>query len=135
MAALLADRVKETSVTSGTGAVTLAGAPTGFQAFSAAFAVGSQVYYAIVDATAGAWEIGIGTLTAATTLARTTVLGSSNAGAPVPFSANVKEVFCTMPASALVPGDGTGLLLKDASNGNTYRLYMSAGNLCVVQVS
>lgn len=157
--ALLADRVKETTTTSGTGAVTLAGASTGFQAFSTAFAVSSSIYYAIVDSMAGTWEVGIGTLSSATLLTRNTVLASSNSGALVNFAANAKEVFCTMPAAVPVKktgddmtgdlsttgkmsaatlqatGDGTGLLMKDASNGYTYRLYMSAGNLCVIQVT
>ena len=80
MALVLKDRVKETSTTAGTGTVTLDGAVTGFQAFSAV-GDGNSTYYAIVDNATGAWEVGIGTYTSSgTTLSRTTVLSSSNSG-------------------------------------------------------
>lgn len=94
----LADRVKETTSTTGTGTLTLAGAVSGYRAFTTAFADADVVYYFIVGGTE--WEVGYGAFTATgTTLARTTVLASSNAGALVNFSAGVKEVFCTLPAA------------------------------------
>ena len=99
MALVLKDRVRETSTTSGTGTIVLAGAVAGFQSFSA---IGNTntTYYCIADSTTGGWEVGIGTYTSSgTTLSRTTVLASSNSGALVAFSANVKDVFCTYPAS------------------------------------
>lgn len=93
----LADRVKETTTTTGTGTVTLAGAATGFQAFSTAFATGSTVSYCIVGG--AEWEVGNGIFTTAgTTLSRLTVLSSSNAGVLVNFSAGSKDVFVTNPA-------------------------------------
>ncbi len=96
-----ADRVRDTSTSTGTGDIALAGAPSaGEQAFSAALPVGSRVPYMI---TGGAeWESGIGTLTAATTLSRDEVFASSNGGAKVNFSAGTKSVFLTLPA-ALIP--------------------------------
>ena len=97
--ALLADRVKETTTTTGTGTVSLAGAPAGFQSFNTAFANGSLVYYVIQGG--AEWEIGIGT-TGTGTLARTQVLQSSNADALVPFSAGVKDVFCSYVADRAV---------------------------------
>jgi len=93
----VADRVRETTATVGTGAVSLSGAVTGFQAFQDAFASGAVVYYCIA---AGAeWEVGSGAVTTGVpwTLARTTILASSNADALVNFSAGVKDVFCTLP--------------------------------------
>jgi len=90
------DRVKETTASSGTGAVTLAGAATNFQAFQTAFALADRIQYAIVDNTANAWEVGLGTLTTATTLTRDVVYASSNANALVNFAANTKDVFCTI---------------------------------------
>ena len=131
MTALLADRVKETSLTSGTGAVTLAGAMTGFQAFSEAFAVGSSVYYAITDSAAGTWEIGIGTLSAATTLTRNTVLESSSAGSLVNFSTNIKEVFCTVPASAL---SGRYIGTQYFTSSGTYDKRVNKPSFIVVEV-
>lgn len=94
----LADRVKETTTTTGTGAISLGGAAVGYRAFSAAFATGDTVYYCIEGG--AEWEVGIGTLTSGSpwTLARTSILASSNAGAAVSFSAGDKSVFCTASA-------------------------------------
>lgn len=96
---LLADRVRETTTTVGTGTITLAGAVTGFQSFNTAFANGNTVYYVIQGGTE--WEIGIGTVGTGT-LARTTVLQSSNADALVPFSAGIKDVFVAYVADRAV---------------------------------
>jgi hypothetical protein len=108
MALVLKDRVKETTTTTGTGTVTLAGAAAGFQSF-AAVGDGNQTFYAIVDATSGDWEVGVGTYTASgTTLSRTTVVSSSNAGSLVNFSAGSKDVFVTYPSSRAVYLDAAG---------------------------
>lgn len=99
MAHISADRVKDTTTTTGAGTVTLANsAPTGFRTFGSVLANGDTCFYCIE---AGAeWEVGLGTYaTSGTTLARTTVLASSNAGAAVNFSAGTKNVFLTAPAS------------------------------------
>ena len=92
-----ADRVKDTTTTTGTGNITLSGtAPTGYQSFNTAFGTDTSFYYAIeLDAE---WEVGIGTLSASTTLVRSQVLASSNAGAAVNFSVGTKNAFCTIPA-------------------------------------
>ena len=111
MALVLKDRVKETSTTAGTGTLTLAGAATGFQSF-AAVGDGNSTYYAIADNATGAWEVGIGTYTASgTTLSRTTVLSSSNAGSLVSFAANPKDVFVTYPSERAVWLDSAGNVL------------------------
>lgn len=107
MAFVVADRVKETSTTTGTGTFTLAGAVTGFQSF-AAVGNGNTTYYCIASQSANEWEVGLGTYTSAgTTLARTTVLSSSNAGSLVNFSAGTKDVFVTYPSGYSVYSDGT----------------------------
>jgi hypothetical protein len=93
----LADRVRETTTTTGTGSLTLAGASFAYQSFDDAFGSGASVPYCVVG---GAdWEVGVGTFTAPSTLARTSVLASSNSGSAVNFPAGTKEVFCTLPAS------------------------------------
>ena len=108
MALILADRVKETTTTTGTGTVTLAGAATGFQTF-AAVGNGNSTYYTIEDGTN--WEVGVGTYTSSgTTLSRTTVISSSNSGSLVNFSAGTKNVFVTYPASLAVP-EGKAIVL------------------------
>jgi len=114
MALVLKDRVKETSITAGTGTLTLAGAATGFQSF-AAIGNGNTTYYAIVDSTTGAWEVGIGTYTSSgTTLSRTTVLSSSNGGSLVSFAANSKDVFCTYPSEKSVYLDSADVVTQQA---------------------
>lgn len=99
----IADRVRETTSTTGTGTVTLLGAVAGFSSFSTAFpAASTQVYYCIATIAPGSWEVGIGTFTlSGTTLSRTTVLASSNAGAAVTFPAGLKDVFVAIPASKM----------------------------------
>ena len=101
MALVLADRVQETTTTTGTGTVTLAGAVTGYQTF-AAVGDGNSTYYTIAGGTE--WEVGIGTYTSSgTTLSRTTVISSSNSGSLVTFSAGSKNVFVTYPAARSIP--------------------------------
>lgn len=98
MAVGIYDRVRETSTIVGTGTATLLGAVTGYQSFSV---VGNAntTYYCIFNTGTTEWEVGIGTYTSSgTTLARTTVLASSNAGSAVSFTAGTKDVFITYPA-------------------------------------
>lgn len=105
------DRVRETTSTSGTGTVTLAGAVLGFRTFSSVLATSDTCYYAIVDNTTGDWETGLGTLASSTTLARTTILASSNAGSAVSLASGTKDVFLTAPAAQ----QGTGYWLRLSS--------------------
>ena len=102
MALVVADRVQETSVTSGTGTLTLAGALAGFQTFSIGIGNGNTTFYTIYDSTLYDWEVGIGTVGAGT-LSRDTVL-SNSAGttSPISFSGNSKFVFCTYPSEKSV---------------------------------
>jgi hypothetical protein len=109
MALVVKDRVKESSTTSGTGTLTLAGAVTGFQAFSAALSNGDTTYYAIAESSTGAWEVGLGTYTTSgTTLARTTVLSSSNSGSAINLSGAGADVFITQPADKAAYFDASG---------------------------
>lgn len=100
MAFALSDRVKETTTTTGTGNITLGGAATGYQTFNSGVGVGNTAYYCIAGQGTSEWEVGFGTLSASTTLARTKIFASSNAGSAVNFSAGTKDVFVTFPASA-----------------------------------
>jgi len=108
MALIFKDRVKETTTTTGTVTVTLAGAVADFQAFSV-IGDGNTTYYAIVLSAGNEWEVGLGTYTlSGTTLSRDTVLESSNAGSLVNFSAGEKDVFCTQPAERAVYLEAAG---------------------------
>jgi hypothetical protein len=98
MALVLADRVRETTTTTGTGSVTLLGAFQGYQTF-AVIGNTNTTYYTIAEQNGNNWEVGIGTYsTTGPTLARTTVLSSSNSGSLVNFAAGTKDVFVTYPA-------------------------------------
>ena len=135
MALVLADRVKETTTTAGTGTVTLLGASTGYQSFSVV-GNGNTTYYTIAGQGTSEWEVGVGTYTlSGTTLARTTVLASSNSGSLVNFSAGTKDVFVTYPAGRSVTG-ATGLTENDTTITANYtittgRNALSAGPLTV----
>jgi len=110
MALVLADRVKETTTTAGTGTVTLLGAAPGFQSF-AVVGDANTTYYTIAGQTTSEWEVGIGTYTSSgTTLARTTVLSNSSGTQPsaLSFSAGTKDVFVTYPSSKSVNLDASG---------------------------
>lgn len=98
MAHAAADRVRETTTTTGTGTVTLAGAVSGFRAFGDVLANADTTFYTIAHRTANEWEVGLGTWATGGTLARTTVISSSNGNAAVNFSAGTKDVFVTAPA-------------------------------------
>jgi len=116
MALVLDDRVKETSTTTGTGTLNLSGAVSGFQTFVAGVGDGNTTYYAIVNRDEDEWETGLGTVTDASTdtLARTSVIASSNSDSAVDFSAGTKDVFTTLPASKAVYEDnGSDVTLPD----------------------
>jgi hypothetical protein len=115
MALVVNDRVRETSTTTGTGTFTLAGAQTGFETFSTAIGNTNTTYYAISNQANGEFEVGLGTVGAGT-LARTTIISSSNSDSAVDFSAGTKDVFCTLPASKAVILDSSGNIV--ANNGS-----------------
>ena len=115
MALVVNDRVKETSTTTGTGVLTLAGAVTGFETFSSAIGNTNTTYYAIVNTINAEFEVGLGTVGAGT-LTRTTVISSSNSDSAVDFAAGTKNVFCTLPASKSVILDASGNIV--ANNGS-----------------
>ena len=109
MALVINDRVKETTTTTGTGAVSLGGAVTGFETFAAGIGNSNTVYYCIAHQDQAEFEVGLGTLDGdSSDLTRTTIISSSNSDSAVNFSSGTKDVFCTIPASKM--------LFKDANN-------------------
>ncbi len=108
MALVINDRVKETTTTTGTGAVSLGGAVTGFETFAAGIGNSNTVYYCIAHQDQAEFEVGLGTLDGdSSDLTRTTVISSSNSDSAVDFSSGTKDVFCTIPASKMVFEDGS----------------------------
>ena len=130
MALVLADRVRDTTTTTSTGTITLSGtAPTGFQNFSV-IGNGNTTYYTIAHQTANEWEVGIGTYTSSgTTLARTTILASSNSGSVVNLSAGTKDVFVTYPAERSVNLSSAALTSGRVPYATTDGLLVDAANL------
>ncbi|MGH6646201.1 beta strand repeat-containing protein [Aquabacterium sp.] len=133
--AAYADRIRENTITSGTGTYTLAGPVQGFRAFSDALTTGAVVTYCVDDG--NNWEVGEGTFTIGTpsTITRTTILSSSNSNAAVSWSVGTKSIFLTASATRLVTTDKantmTGVLTLP-SNGlivGTNQLLVSGGKV------
>ena len=118
MALKIADRVRETTTTTGTGTINLGGAVTNFETFAANLSNSDTTYYAIVDNTNGDFEVGLGTFATGSpnTLARTTPISSSNSNSAVNFGAGTKDVFITTPASKMAFLNASGSLI---SSGGT----------------
>ena len=111
MAFQLADRVRETSTSTGTGNFTLTGPVTGYSSFNASITSGNTLYYTIADQSGANWEVGIGTFTATATLARTTVISNSlGTTALISFTAGTKDVFIDLPSEAAVTQTDVGTL-------------------------
>ena len=148
MAFVIKDRVKETTTTTGTGTLSLAGAETGFQSFSV-IGDGNTTFYGISSLGSSEWEVGIGTYSSSGgTLARTTVLSSSNSGSAVNLSAGTKTVFVTQPSekavyvsaspafvavsatSLVVSGNSTfeGDIIKSTAGTSNFAAGVNAGN-------
>jgi hypothetical protein len=141
MAFVTADRVKDTSTTTGTGNITVSGsAPFGYRTFSTVLSVGDTFYYAIQGQSTAEWEIGVGTYASTNQFARTTVLASSASGSAVSFSSGTKNVFITLAAARtlqLGPSDGptagsvpygTGSTLAYTAAGTAGQLLQSNGS-------
>ena len=110
MAFILKDRVKESTLTTGTGNLSLAGSAATFDTFQSYLSNGDTTFYAVVHASSGIdeWEVGLATWNTGNTLSRTTVLSGSNGTSAVNFSAGSKDIFMTLPADKLLHLDANG---------------------------
>ena len=114
MALTISDRIKETTTTTGTGTYNLGGAVTGFETFTANLSNSDTTYYCCTDNTD--FEVGLGTFASSgTTLARTTILASSNSNNAVSWSSGTRTIFCTLPSAKTIVLDASG----NASVGGT----------------
>lgn len=123
------DRVKETTTTTGTGSITLAGAVAGFQSFSTAVTSGQQVNFVIENPADNTWEVGYGTFTSPSTLSRTNVFYSSSGGATVNFAAGTKYVYIDASSQILPDIIGTPRYVPPITPGG--RLTLTSGNVPV----
>jgi hypothetical protein len=132
---IVADRVRETTTSTGTGNIALAGAVAGFRAFASVAASGDTVDIVIVHQTQPEWEVSTATRNADGTLTRTTVRSSSNSGAAVNFSAGAKNVFITLPAGRLPADNVVGttdpqtLTNKTLTGARETRVAVAASNI------
>jgi hypothetical protein len=109
----LADRVQETTATTGTGVVTLAGAVSGYQSFALGFAGDLPCVIGYLIVSGANWEVGKGTIDAGgTTLTRDNVRSSSNSNALITLT-GTSNVFCTASAE-LLDNANTGLISAQA---------------------
>lgn len=125
-----ADRIKETTTTTGTGTINLGGAVSGYQTFVQGLGNGHYTYYCIFNSGLNEWEVGLGLVTdaATDTLSRDTVLSSSNGGLLVNFSAGTKDVICTMPASKSLIIDGDSNVTATANLNITGNVSLGDNN-------
>ena len=133
MALVINDRVRETTTVTGTGSATLLGAVTGYQSFSV-IGNGNTTYYTIADQGGPNWEVGLGTWSTGGTLARTTVLASSNSGSLVNFTTGTKDVFVTYPSEEAIYNNGTSIVGPTGSsvavaNGGTGATTLAANGV------
>ena len=131
MALVLADRVQETTTTSGPGTITLAGAVSGFQSF-AVIGNTNTTYYTITDGTA--WEVGIGTYNSGT-LTRDTVFASTNSNNRISLSGGTANVFVTYPADRAVVEDATGNLPIASGGTGATTLADAQKNLGIITIA
>lgn len=131
MAFAYADRVQETSTTTGTGTYNLAGAVTGFRGFVAGIGTTNTCHYCATDGTD--WEVGVGTVTdaATDTLARTTILASSNSNNAVNWGAGTKNIFCTIAAAKLAPNVQT---MTSTGSGDSWEKPNGGYSMCMVEL-
>lgn len=108
---MLANRVKESSLTSGTGTITLNGAIASYRTFSSVFSNATKTYYTITNS--DQWEVGLGTYNAGT-LSRDTVLSSSNSGNKIVLSGQ-SFVFVAYPAEKSVYKDHNNQVIVGSS--------------------
>jgi hypothetical protein len=128
--ALYADRVKDSTSITGTGAITLSGtASAGYQTFATAFGASPQtVAYCIADQSGSKWEVGTGVFNGTTGLTRVTVLASSSGGSLVAFTGGTQDVFCTAPAKYLDTFTSTNQGVVPASGGGTTTFLRADGS-------
>jgi hypothetical protein len=121
MAFITADRVKDTSTTTGTGNITVSGsAPFGYRTFSTVLSVSDTFYYCIQGQGTSEWEVGLGTYVSSNQFARTTVLSSSASNSAVSFSSGTKNVFITLAADkTLQIGPSSSVTVPTVIGGTT----------------
>lgn len=129
------DRIKETSTTTGTGDLILAGAVSQFQTFASRYSNGDNFYYCIADQVGTSWETGVGTFNSgANSISRTAVLESTNSNSAVNFTSASLFIFTVYAASAYVSSNiasGSAVSLTTATTANVTSISLPAGDWLV----
>jgi len=126
MSLVLADRVRETTTSTGTGTITLSGAVDGYQSF-AVIGNNNTTYYTISNTSQ--WEVGIGQYYGGT-LSRDTIISSST-GSKLNLIAGTKDVFVTYPAGKSVNQDANNRVLIPYTAGVTNVGSLNVGDTTV----
>jgi len=139
---VFADRVQETTATTGTGTLSLAGAVTQYQSFSAGIGNGNTCDYCLLSGNGTDWETGSGTYTSSgSTLSRDTVYASSNSGSKISltgtstvFGSLVAKRFpvCAPPQGRLTLTSNTPVMTADVTGATTIYYDSHVGNLVPV---
>jgi len=100
-------RTADISLTIGLGPISVSGiAPEeNMRTFSEVLVVGDSVYLGVAHREKDEWEEGVYTYIGTDRFARANILQSSNDGAPVRFSAGIKDVWVTTPARTVQRAD------------------------------
>lgn len=116
--AVLANRVRVTTSTTGTGTITLGSAATTYQTFAeAGVSNGDVVRYLIEEGTN--WEIGTGTYTATGTTLSRTVSESSNSGSAITLAGNATVSIVSAAEDVTSDVEITGGTIDNAVIGGT----------------
>ena len=143
MALIKADRVKETTTTTGTGDFTLSGPVAGYRAFSSVMAVGDRCFYTAINPATNERECGHAEYLSSTQLRRRNQHSSSSGGNPVNFGPGLKEVFISATAAQMISGiwlDAIGSLFTisnsiylgvDVGKNTTYNIAAQIQNVMI----
>ncbi len=107
--AKLPDRIKDVTLSTGTGSIVLeATPPVGYQSFETGYqSISQNTDYCISDPITGDWEVVHGVFNGTTGLTRVVTRASSNSNNPVSFASGSKDVFVTA-SGQLISGANVG---------------------------
>ena len=134
--AVLKNRAKMSTSTTGTGTITLGSAESGYQTFADAGVANADVVRYVIEDTGGAFEIGTGTYTSSGTTLSRTVSESSNSDAAINLSGSA-TVFIGATAADIelsgnmagdISSNGHAIKLGDRTGSGANELIMGAGD-------
>jgi len=134
--AVLKNRAKMSTSTTGTGTITLGSAEDGYQTFADAGVANADVVRYVIEDTGGAFEIGTGTYTSSGTTLSRTVSESSNSNnainlsgsATVFIGATAEDIELSGNMAGDISSNGHAIKLGDRTGSGANELIMGAGD-------